>query len=185
MPLPQTETNYTAEDFYNMPDDVRAELINGKLYYMASPSRIHQKILGELHFMILRYIKSKNGTCEVYPAPFSVQLQGENDTVLEPDISVVCAPSKLNDRGCIGAPDWIIEIVSPSSVKHDYFVKLNLYINAGVREYWIVNPQDRNVTVYSLEQDMFHVKTYSFHDKIKAGIYDDLFIDFSEVNYNI
>lgn len=156
MPLPQTETNYTAEDFYNMPDDVRAELINGKLYYMASPGRIHQKILGELHFMILRYIKSKNGTCEVYPAPFSVQLQEENDTVLEPDISVICAPSKLN-----------------------------LYINAGIREYWIVNPQDRNVTVYSIEQDMFDVKTYSFHDKIKAGIYDDLFIDFSEVNYNI
>ena len=185
MSFPQAETNYTAEDFYNMPDDVRAELINGKLYYMASPSRIHQKILGELHFMILRYIKSKNGTCEVYPAPFSVQLQEENDTVLEPDISVICDPSKLNARGCIGAPNWIIEIVSPSSVTHDYFVKLNLYINAGVREYWIVNPQDRNVTVYSIEQDMFHVKTYSFHDKIKAGIYDDLFIDFSEIDYDI
>ncbi len=147
MSFPQAETNYTAEDFYNMPDDVRAELINGKLYYMASPSRIHQK--------------------------------------LEPDISVICDPSKLNARGCIGAPNWIIEIVSPSSVKHDYFVKLNLYINAGVREYWIVNPQDRNVTVYSIEQDMFHVKTYSFHDKIKAGIYDDLFIDFSEIDYDI
>lgn len=176
------EKYYTAEDFYNMPDDIRAELINGKIIYMGSPSRIHQKILGELYFSILNYIKNKGGNCEVYPAPFGVQLNESEDTVLEPDISVICDQDKLNDRGCLGAPDWIIEITSPSNPKNDYITKLNLYSSAGVREYWIVDPENEGIHVYSMGGDRFAVNAYSFHDTVKAGIYEDLEIDFSALD---
>lgn len=169
----------TAEDFYNMPEDIRAELIDGEIVYMASPSRIHQEILGELFNLIKNYIKSKKGSCHVYPAPFGVQLDEKEDTVLEPDISVICDPNKLNDRGCLGAPDWIIEIASPSNPKYDYITKLNLYNNANVREYWIVDPVSRSIYVYELEGDKFSINVYSFDDTVKAGIYEDLYIDFS------
>ncbi|MDE7477852.1 MAG: Uma2 family endonuclease [Lachnospiraceae bacterium] len=178
MPLPQ-EKYYTAEDFYNMSEDIRAELIHGQIVYMASPSRIHQKLSMELSTLINNYIKSKDGNCEVYAAPFSVQLRKEDETILEPDISVICDTSKLHNHGCLGAPDWIIEIVSPSNPEHDYITKLNFYVNAGVREYWIVDPQSKDIHVYRLEPGSFNVKAYSFHDTVKAGIYEDLYIDFS------
>lgn len=181
MGLPQ-EKYCTVEDFYSMPDDIRAELIDGEIVYMASPSRIHQKILGELHFAILNYIKDKGGNCEVYPAPFGVQLSENEDTVLEPDISVICDPAKLNDRGCLGAPDWIIEIASPSNPKNDYITKLLLYSNAKVREYWIVDPENDAVYVYSMDGDKFAMNAYSFRDTVKAGIYEDLYIDFASLD---
>lgn len=183
MPLPRDmKQRCTVEEFYCMPEDIRAELINGELYYMATPNRIHQKLAMELSTFINYYIKSKKGGCEVYAAPFGVQLRENEDTIVEPDISVICDKSKLNRHGCLGAPDWIIEIVSPSNAKHDYFVKLNLYINAGVREYWIVDPQNADIHVYTLEPEKFNVKSYSFHDTVKAGIYDDLFIDFAGID---
>ncbi|MDE5696800.1 MAG: Uma2 family endonuclease [Lachnospiraceae bacterium] len=181
MGLPR-EKYCTVEDYYNMPDDIRAELIDGEIVYMASPSRIHQKILGELHFAILNYIKTKGGKCEVYPAPFGVQLDENEDTVLEPDISVICDPDKLNDRGCLGAPDWIIEIASPSNPKNDYITKLNLYSNAHVREYWIVDPENNGIHVYSMDGDKFAVNAYTFQDIVKVGIYEDLYIDFASLD---
>lgn len=181
MGLPQKKY-YTAEDFFNMPDDIRAELIHGEIVYMATPSRIHQKILGELHFVILNYIKTKGGNCEVYPAPFGVQLSENEDVVLEPDISVICDPDKLNDRGCLGAPDWIIEIASPSNPKNDYITKLDLYSNANVREYWIVDPENEGIYVYSMDGNRFTLNAYSFQDTIKAGIYEDLYIDFASLD---
>ena len=173
------EKYYTAEDYYNMPEDIRAELINGEIVYMAAPSRIHQKILMELSTLINYYIKTKKGKCEVYPAPFSVQLRKSEDIVIEPDISVICDKNKLNRRGCLGAPDWIIEIVSPSNPQHDYIDKLILYAKASVREYWIVDPQTQNIYVDTLEPEHFSVKVYTFHDTVKGGIYEDLFIDFA------
>lgn len=182
MGLPQ-EKYYTIEDFYNMPEEIRAELIDGEIIYMASPSRIHQEILGELFNQIKNYIKSKNGRCHVYPAPFGVQLNESTDTVLEPDISVICDPVKLNDRGCLGAPDWIIEIASPSNPQHDYITKLNLYNSANVREYWIVDPQSSSIYVYNMDGDHFCVKVYSFDDTVKVGIYEDLYIDFSSLDF--
>ncbi len=173
------EKYYTVEDFYHIPEDIRAELINGELTYMAEPSWIHQEILMELSTLINNYIKSKKGHCKVYPAPFSVQLRKSEDTVIEPDISVICDKNKLNSRGCIGAPDWIIEIVSPSNPEHDYIDKLILYTKASVREYWIVDPQNQNIHIYTLEPKHFSVKVYTFRDTVKAGIYEDLFIDFA------
>ena len=173
---------YTEEDYYNLPENVRAELIDGQIYYMAAPSRVHQKILNAVNNTIFNYIRSKDGLCEVYPAPFAVKLFSEDDkNVVEPDISVICDPNKLTDRGCTGAPDWIVEIISPSNSSHDYIRKLNLYADAGVREYWIVNPIDQSVWVYFLEQDKFKATAYAFQDKIKVNIFDALWIDFTEL----
>ncbi len=170
---------YTEEDYYNLPENVRAELINGQIYYMATPSRIHQEILMFLSKTIANYIDSKKGPCKVYPAPFAVKLFSEDDrNVVEPDISVICDPNKLTDRGCTGAPDWIVEIVSPSNSSHDYIRKLNLYADAGIREYWIVNPIKESIFVYYLEETKFEAAAYTFQDKIKVNIYDDLWIDF-------
>ena len=175
------EITYTIEDIYNLPDGERAELIDGQIYYMTPPNRRHQTILSFLHLEIDTYIRNHNGSCEVYPAPFAVFLNKDDNTnYVEPDISVICDTSKLNDRGCLGAPDWIIEIVSPSSKYMDYFTKLMKYRNAGVREYWIVDPLKNLIITYNLESET--VEQYNFLDKVKVSIYTDLEIDFSKIN---
>ncbi len=179
MSLPQ-EKEYTIEDIYNLPEGVRAELIDGQIYNMAPPNRIHQKISFSLSRKIADYIDSKNGNCEVYLAPFAVFPNKDNSAYVEPDISVICDPDKLNDKGCNGAPDLIIEITSPSNSSHDYINKLALYKLAGVKEYWIINPQKQIITVYYFIEENFSPKTYNFTDKIKVNIYDDLEIDFSQ-----
>ena len=145
------EVIYTIDDIYALPDSERAELIDGQIYYMTPPSRRHQSILSFLHLEIGTYIRNNNGSCEVYPAPFAVFLNEDDTNYVEPDISVMCDTSKLNDKGCLGAPDWIIEIVSPSSKYMDYFTKLMKYRNAGVREYWIVDPLKNLIITYNLE----------------------------------
>lgn len=117
-----------------------------------------------------------------YPCRFAVKLQESRKTIVEPDISIICDKGKLTDRGCTGAPDWIIEIISPGNSSHDYIRKLNLYADAGVREYWIVDPQKAWIFVYFLEKEKFEVETFTFYDKIKANIYEDLYIDFTELD---
>lgn len=180
MAIPQKQI-YTETDYYNLPEDTRAELIDGQFYYQAAPSRIHQKILNAVNNTIYNYIKAKGGSCEVYPSPFAVKLFNDRKTIVEPDISVICDRDKLTDKGCTGAPDWIIEIISPGNSSHDYIRKLNLYADAGVREYWIVNPIEQTIFVYYLERDSFKATPYTFQDKIKVKIYDDLWIDFQEI----
>lgn len=172
---------FTEADYYRLPEYVRAELIDGQFYDMSAPSRIHQEILSNLHITIGQYIRSKGGSCKVYPAPFAVKLFENAKTIVEPDISVICDPNKLTDRGCSGAPDWIIEVVSPGNPGHDYVRKLNLYLDAGVREYWIVNPMKQTVLVYHLADPDLELDIYTFQDEIRAGIYDDLWIDFKEL----
>lgn len=162
---------YTIEDIYALPDGERAELIDGQIYSMAPPSWTHQKILNFLNNEIYNYIKSKGGTCEVLPAPFAIFLDKNDDkNYLEPDLSVICDPSKLDEKGCHGAPDWIIEIVSPSSKSRDYMTKLFKYRTAGVREYWIVDPDKQMVMVYGFESDA--VEQYSFEEEVPVGIYE-------------
>ena len=178
MPFPKGQT-YTIKDIYALPDGVRAELIDGEIYYMAPPGRIHQRISWKLHQAIGEYISSHNGNCEVYTAPFAVFLNEDDKNYVEPDISVICDKNKLNDRGCTGAPDWIIEIVSPSSRNMDYMTKLIKYSNAGVREYWIVDQKKNRILVYNFEQDTMSDCTFS--DSVKVGIYEDLYIDFSKI----
>lgn len=179
MPLPQ-ERIYTTDDIYSLPDGERAELIDGQIYYMAPPSRKHQLISGELFTTINNYIKSRGGFCAPYIAPFAVFLNEDDKNYVEPDISVICDKSKLTDKGCSGAPDWIIEVVSPSSRRMDYYTKLFKYRTAGVREYWIVDPEKNRVTVYDLEHE--DMNEYTFADTVKAGIYPDLSINFNNLN---
>lgn len=179
MPLPKEQT-YTIDDIYSLPEGERAELIDGQIYYMAPPSRKHQDILSFLHATIYNHIARNKGECKVYPAPFAVFLSADNSKYLEPDISVVCDRNKLNDQGCNGAPDWIIEIVSPSSRPMDYYTKLSLYRSAGVREYWIVDPMKQTILVYDMECAAAPA-IYSITDIVKVNIYDDLEIDFSKL----
>lgn len=163
---------YTTEDIYALPDGQRAELIDGELYMMSPPRAQHQRISLKISRKIADYIDAHGGKCEVYQAPFAVFLFDDNKTYVEPDISVICDPEKVDEYGCNGAPDWIIEIVSPSSEHMDYMTKLFKYRAAGVREYWIVDPDRKSILVYDFEQDTMQV--CSFGEKVKAGIYEDL-----------
>ena len=178
--MPQlNEKVYTIEDIYALPDGQRAELIDGQMYMMAPPIRIHQKLVSQFTKVIGNYIDTKHGTCEVYPAPFAVFLNEDDLNYVEPDISVICDKDKLTDKGCNGAPDWVIEITSPATSRTDYGIKLFKYRSAGVREYWIVNPQKKTVMVYDLEQDK-QSDQYNFEDTISSCIYDDLKINIAE-----
>ncbi len=179
MALPQ-ENLYTIDDIYALPDGERAELMDGQIYYMALPSRKHQKIKGWLYQEIANHISSNGGLCEVYVSPFAVFLNKDDTNYVEPDVSVICNPDKLDDKGCSGAPDWIIEVVSPSSRRIDYSIKLFKYRAAGVREYWIVDSDKNRIMIWDFEND--NTEDYTFADTIAAGIYDALSIDFSSLN---
>jgi Uma2 family endonuclease len=178
MPLPR-EDFHTIDEIYALPEGTRAELIDGQIYMMAPPNTRHQRITGQLYNEISNYIQSKEGTCEPFIAPFAVFLNDDNRNYVEPDISVICDSDKLDDQGCHGAPDWIIEVVSPSSIRMDYFTKLFQYRTAGVREYWIVNPLKNRILVYNFESE--DTGDYTFSDVIQVGIYKDLKIDFSKI----
>ena len=174
MPLMKQEI-YTLEDIFALPEGERAELLEGELYMMAPPSTGHQRLVHSISYEIEHDIRSKHRKCEVFPAPFGVFLKDEkgNDAYVEPDISVVCAPEKLDNKGCHGAPDWVIEIVSPSSKRMDYLRKMNLYLMAGVREYWIVDSIRESVIVYRQDDDGVPV-LHKFGEKIQVGIYEEL-----------
>ena len=166
----EKERVYTIKDIYALPDGERAELIDGQIYYMAPPSWNHQRISRKLHQTIANYIDRNNGKCEALAAPFAVFLNEDDVNYVEPDISVICDLSKLDDKGCHGAPDWIIEIVSPSSKPRDYMTKLFKYRTAGVREYWIVDPDKQIVMVYGFEKDT--VEQYNWGEDVPVGIYE-------------
>lgn len=166
-----TQGSYTIKDIYALPDGQRAELIDGNIYMMAPPTTRHQRIVGALYTQIYNYLKGNRGKCEVIPSPFAVFLNDEKNYV-EPDISVICDPDKIDDDGCHGAPDWIVEIVSPGSRRMDYMIKLFKYRSAGVREYWIVDPEKNRIIVYNFADDT--MAEYAFGDAVKAGIYADL-----------
>ena len=181
---------YTYDDYLKFTDDKPVEIIDGRISAISpAPSRIHQKILMDIAYEIKNYIKINNGECEVYPAPFDVVLKNEDENVstskniVQPDISVICDKSKLTDKGCIGSPDMIVEVVSPYNPSNDYIRKLSLYEQFKVREYWIVNPMEKNILVYILTDNGYAApKIYSFNDKVKVNIYNDLEIDFKLFN---
>ena len=179
MPLPK-ERIYTSEDYWNLPEGHRAELIDGQLYDMAPPSRIHQRIVSQVSRTIGNHIESQKGNCEVYPAPFAVNLDADDRDWVEPDISVICDKNKLTDRGCSGAPDLIVEVVSPSSRRMDYSIKNALYSQGGVREYWIVDPEKERSTVYHYEADDAPT-IYTFTQAVPVGIFAGLSINIAEL----
>ena len=129
---------------------------------------------------IKNHVKSKKGNCEVIPAPFAVNLNADDKIWVEPDISIICDKDKLSDRGCKGAPDWIIEIISPSSTRTDCAIKLFKYRTAGVREYWIINPMKKIVQTYIFD-DEEDANMYSFDDEIPVYIFDGLTITISDL----
>ena len=171
---------YTIDDIYALPDGQRAELIDGQMYMMAPPNARHQDIIFSLSRKIADYIDINKGSCKIYLAPYAVFLNADDKNYVEPDISVICDKSKLEDKGCNGAPDWIVEVISPSTQRMDYSIKLFKYRTAGVREYWIVNPLKQTVNVYDFEQEK-ETKQYSFDDTISVCIYDDLEINIAEL----
>ena len=192
---------YTIADIEALPEGERAELIDGEMFRMEAPTRQHQDILVEMFANIKLYIRKKGGNCKIYPAPFAVYVKKGRKNYVEPDISVICDRNKLDEKGCQGAPDWMIEIVSPSSKKMDYERKVKLYREAGAREYWIVDAETETVTVYDFEHGTsdggFGVNgnaaagstahepepvRYSFSERIKAGIFENLWLNLSEMD---
>ena len=187
MALPAAKARYTLADVLTWGEDERIEIINGEAVMMAPPTRAHQKAVMELSGQLYAYLKGKK--CEVYPAPFAVRLfeqdgdQPEDvDTMVEPDISVVCDLSKLDDTGCKGAPDLVMEILSPSTTRHDRFTKFNLYQRAGVQEYWIIDLADKSVQVFVLEDGRYTAKDFGASgDTVRVNVLEDCTIDLSQV----
>lgn len=177
---PQLPT-ITLEQYEALPEDKRVEVFDGVIYDMASPSQEHQTLLTELLVTLRNYIKGKGGNCSVFPAPFDVKLSDNPLTIVQPDVMVICDKDKLDGKRCNGAPDFIIEIVSPGNPTDDYIRKLYYYKNYGVREYWIVDPRRKTVTVNYFEGDIVNVQ-YTFDSIIKVNIYDDLLVNFSEIS---
>ena len=176
------EKRYTYSDYCAWDDDERWELIDGIPYAMSpAPSRRHQRILLELAGQIREYLKDK--TCELYIAPFDVRLSadGYDDTVVQPDIIVVCDESKLDEKGCVGAPDLIIEVLSPSTSARDRVTKLNKYLQAGVREYWIVDPESKSVSTHILKDEEYVIRAYLGADAAAVHILDNCEVNLPDV----
>jgi len=172
--LPQKE-EYTYEDWLEMDNNENIELIDGVIYMTGEPSRRHQDIVTALLGELYGFLKGKGSQCKVYANPFMVKLNKKN--TVHPDVSVVCDKNKLNDRGCFGAPDLIIEILSPSNATHDMWTKRVQYLKAGVKEYWIVDPVLNNVRVNLLDEKQYHEHSYYENDSIQVTVLPGCEID--------
>jgi len=187
MPLPRPDQKYSYTDYLTWEESERWEILEGTPYLQAAPSRIHQEILMELSRQIADYLVGK--PCKIYPAPFCVRLDDneKNDSniynVVEPDVTIVCDKFKLDDKGCKGAPDMIVEILSPSSNRIDRVIKFKKYEEVGVKEYWIVEPNDKIVSVFVLQPDGRYGRPeiYTDEDKIVVNIFPDLEIDLKSI----
>lgn len=188
--IPKKDVLYTYEDYLKWDTEDTYELIEGIPYLLAAPSREHQKISMNLSTDFNNYFRDKD--CEVYAAPFEVVLVKDNEVdnksknVVQPDISVICDKSKLNDRGCLGSPTLIVEIISPSTTSLDYVKKLNLYQDHKVLEYWIINPKSRTVQVFKLINDQYNeTEIYMDNDTIQVAIFPGLSIDLKRIFWKI
>jgi len=187
MALPAEKAQYTFADCLTWDENERIEIINGEAFMMATPSSRHQEISMELSRQLANFLEGKR--CKVYPAPFGVRLFEQDgdrpedvDTMVEPDISVVCDRNKIDKHGCKGVPDLIIEILSPSTRRHDRLVKLNLYQRAGVREYWMVDPDNESVQVFTLDGGALKIREdYGREDVAKVNVLEGCFIELSKV----
>jgi len=182
--LGKKQGEYTLEDLEKLPDDVRAELIDGVLYIAASPSLPHQLILGEILHTVKEHIRKNRGQCIAVTAPSDVMFRKDDTNLYQPDLYVVCDRSKLVRGGVIGVPDFIVEILSPSTRKKDMLVKLSKYLENDVREYWIVDPDEKRIMVYAEteEGDDVDLKIYGFADVVPVGIFDgQCQVDFRQI----
>lgn len=162
---------YTLEDYYALPEDVRAELIDGEIFIMEAPTVPHQVLVMETCRQLMNYIEEQGGDCLALPSPLDVQLDCDDKTMVEPDVVVVCDRDKVVRKNIYGAPDLVIEILSPSTKSRDMILKLGKYQAAGVREYWIVDPDKKRVLVYDFAHDEYPA-IYSFEDAVPVGIYE-------------
>lgn len=186
-PLKKEFGNYTYEEYLRWPEQERWEIIDGMAYMSAAPSRKHQEVQVELIRQFSNYLVDK--VCRVYGSPFDVRLAQKDDTdkdirnIVQPDVTIVCDPSNLDDKGCKGSPDLVIEIISPSTASIDYIEKLSLYEKYGVKEYWIIHPIDEIVMIYALEDNMKYGRPtiYSKENSVDVGIFKDLTIELKRV----
>jgi len=181
---------YTYADYLTWLDDKRRELINGFIHLMSAPNEIHARISFNWGFWAGTFVRKRKGKCRIYHAPFDVRLPLQNETeddkiynVVQPDICVICDLSKLDDKGCLGAPDLIVEVLSPSTLKYDWNYKFNLYEAAGVKEYWIVDPKSKTVTVFLQQPDgKYNLGTvYEYNQKAPVHIFEGLEIDLKDL----
>lgn len=181
----QLQHQYTYADYSRWPEDERWELIDGVPYAMTAPQRLHQEVVFELGRQIGNYLQDK--PCKGYTAPFDVRLPRRNeadedvDTVVQPDLSVICDPSKLDRLGCRGAPDWIVEVLSPSTALKDMNAKRGLYQHHGVQEYWLIHPEDRWIMVYTLDEQGHYGQpdVFGMDEPTVVQRFPDLNIDWS------
>ena len=188
MSLQTPKAHYTFADCLAWDESKHIEIINGEAIVMSTPLRIHQEICGELSRQLGNFLDGKTG--EVILGPFAVRLFEKDgdppesvDTMVLPDISVICDHNKLDEYGCKGAPDMVVEILSPSTQRHDQLVKLRLYQQAGVREYWIVDPENRTVRVMLMYEDsrfQLH-EVYGCEELAKVNVLDGCFIGLAKV----
>ncbi len=166
----KTPGSYTVDDYRSLPDDQRVELIDGFFYELSSPSTAHQRISGRLFSAFYNFIREEGGPCEVFAAPFDVQLDSDERTMVQPDLVVICDPDRIEEWGLFGAPDLIVEILSPATMRKDRTLKVTKYGDAGVREYWMVDPEKERTVVCFFEEEM-PAAIYPFEEEIPVGIY--------------
>ena len=173
---------YTIEDYLALPEDVRVELIDGVFYDMAAPFVVHQFIATQIGYQLMSYVEEHKGPCKPVLSPVDVQLDRDDKTVVQPDVLIICNPELLIKNGRVfGEPDFVIEILSQSTRRKDMFLKLGKYREAGVREYWIIDPDKLFIAVYDLEHDEFPVY-YTFSDMVPVKIWEEKFsVDFKAV----
>jgi Uma2 family endonuclease len=189
---PDLSGSYTYSDYLSWRWSEMVELIQGKIYKMSAPTSTHQTVTGELFRQIANHLKGKK--CKVFVAPFDVRLpksiykkqDDEITTVVQPDICVICNPTKIDEKGCLGAPDWIIEILSKNTSQKDLREKFEAYQEAGVNEYWIVHPNEQTVFIYLLESGKYKSTDHPYvkGDKVASLTLPELEIDLGEVFEN-
>lgn len=162
---------YTVEDYFAIPDEIRVELIDGVIYDMETPTFDHQKIAGEIYRQIANYIMDNNGKCEAGIAPIDVQLDCDDKTMVQPDVLILCKNEKIVKGRVFGAPDFVLEVISPSTKRKDYFKKLEKYENAGVREYWILDPYKKQLLVFFFEGDIY-AQIHDLTKPVPINIYE-------------
>lgn len=173
--------DYTIEDYRALPDEQRVELIDGYFYDMAAPTTFHQLMAGEVHRQIANYIMDEGGACTPFISPIDVQLDNYEKTMIQPDVIIVCKPEQIVRRNIMGAPDFVLEVISPGTKRRDYVMKLSKYEKAGVREYWIVDPYKKRVMVYAFQSEV-SPSIYPIDAQIPVNIYDGkLVLNFRQI----